>query len=401
VKLIRYATRYAVIAGAIVTTTACVTTVTPPRSLFEADRPAYAKLFASNRDAEAQGSGTTGGSKSVQPLNPYFGYQAAMARAQGERANAKDQRALLREGMAIVEYRCGLYFDVLGKAIQEISFSRRETSLIGGLVQGSMGLANQSSKAIANTGAIFGFSTGTMDAYQDVYLYTPEIDTIRRLVFGTLVTQSKRIIVTADSYSLDYGQVISLLKQYESVCQPASIRSLVNQAVHDGTISPAPKPASAQDNRIETLRNALEISLDRDAISEDEAFYLYWLQNDKKFKDSDKALLILHLKSIPKIVTDSGLDRTVSKDKVSPYMALLGDDLKKTWDRRIDEARKSAEAKEPKKTTEGKSKSEKSPSTTEAAAESPDDAMTDVLEPDKRTGTSITPPTLDDVRKHH
>ena len=118
--------------------------------------------------------------------------------------------------MSAIEYRCGQYFDTLGRAVQQLSFTRKETSLTGGLVSGAMGLANQSAKT--NTAALFGFATSSMDAYQEAFLYTPDIDLMRRLVMAALAANGKNFTQQNDEKEIAYGQVVSFLKLHESIC---------------------------------------------------------------------------------------------------------------------------------------------------------------------------------------
>lgn len=316
--------------------TGCVTTVTPPRSLFESDRPFYSRLFSVSADPGSDGSGLPGGRTTVNALDAYAGYRAIAKQAEDPGAKPEVRRTLLREGMAIVEYRCGLYFDVLGKAIQELSFTRRETSLIGVLAQSSMGLAGQSAKSIANTGALFGFTTATMDAYQDVYLYTPEIDTIRRLVFSALVTNAGVINAAVDGYDLDYGQVISLLKQYESVCQPGSIRSLVNQAVSDGTVRTS-KAETVSAANLDQVRASLAVSLQQVYTTEDDAFYVYWLQSDRYDAKADSEYISGRLRGIPTLLKNGIADPAIAKAKATPFFKLLSSDVLRAWNARIDD----------------------------------------------------------------
>ena len=260
-------------------------------------------------------------------VDPYSAFNVAITEAQDKSnlSNQAFQSVMLREGMAMIEYRCGEYFDLLGKAVQELSFQRKETSLIGGLVQGSLGLANQSPKTIANTGALFGFATSTQDAFQDSFMYTPDIGSLRGLVTANLSRHSTMIYESFAGKALSYGQVMSYLKQYESNCQPATIRDMVNQSINKATTS---------DGQTDIASAALSIAV-QTPLTADQVFYLYWLQNEKFAADTDQATLTKGLKGISIVFKDEKPDPSVAKTKIGPYFALFSSDIRSQWDARI------------------------------------------------------------------
>jgi len=120
-----------------------------------------------------------------------------------------------------------------------MGFTRKETSLTGGVVSGMLGLANQTPKVIANTGALFGFTTASMDSYQDAYLFSPDVGAVQELVFNGFTT------FKADHPSATtWGEVVSLLPQYEEKCQPHGIRRMINASLTKKPDNP-PKPPSS------------------------------------------------------------------------------------------------------------------------------------------------------------
>lgn len=288
----------------------------------------------------------------IPSLNPYAGYLKALNEAETSPTDSVKNRELLTEGMSAIEYRCGVYFDALGKALQSLSFARKETSLVGGLIQGSMGLANQSAKAIANTGAIFGFTTSSFDAYQEAFLYTPDIDSIRRLVLQMMETNAGQINTTIGDNRLAYGQAISYLKQYESNCQPASIRTLVNQAVGSATNS------SATEGQTAVATAALAIGVNMKTLTPDQVFYLYWLQSDQYDAGTDGAVAT-NLKEVTKVSTKDATAVSDSKKLVAPYFLLFPKTVTQAWAAKITamkDAAKKPDAKKVEEVTTPKSK---------------------------------------------
>ncbi|MFZ6731822.1 hypothetical protein ACO0LG_07865 [Undibacterium sp. Ji42W] len=294
----------------------------------------------------------------VFALNPYVGYSKAIDATKSDPSDSGKNRELLTEGMSAIEYRCGVYFDALGKALQSLSFARKETSIVGGLVQGTMGLANQSAKAIANTGAIFGFTTSSLDAYQEAFLYTPDIDSIRRLVLQMMETNASQINTSIGDNKLSYGQAISYLKQYESNCQPASIRTLVNQAVGSATNSNAP------DGQTTVATAALAIGVNMKTLTQDQVFYLYWLQSDQYDASTDSAVAA-NLKEITTVSTKNAAAVSDAKKLVAPYFLLFPKALTQAWATKI--------------------------TTMKAAAKKPDDNKVEEATPPKSKLGSVSP----------
>lgn len=192
-----------------------------------------------------------------------------------------------------------------------------------------MGLANQSAKSIANTGAIFGFTTSTMDAYQEAFLYTPDIDTMRRLVLAALNTSAQQITSEVNQNQLSYGEVISLLKQYESNCQPASIRSLVNQAIGNAV------PSTPIDSQTAVATAALALGLQRDMLTQEQTFYLYWLQSDKLNAAKDLPYLNSKLAGLNFAYTGEKLDPDNVKKLMGPYLKLFSSKAIASWNDKI------------------------------------------------------------------
>jgi hypothetical protein len=194
----------------------------------------------------------------VQPANsvaaaegfdPYYAFNAALAAAQKDTNDSSKQAVLLQEGMSLIAAKCAHYFAGLGSAEQHLRFARKETALTGGLAAAMLGLANASTKAVANTGALFSFSTASMDSYLDSYIFSPEVKALQTLVMDAMTTtQAQGVgLITRSARgegSLSYTQVFDFLTQMESYCQPHGIRDLVTKAVNGvkTTATPAPAP---------------------------------------------------------------------------------------------------------------------------------------------------------------
>ncbi len=174
-------------------------------------------------DVSIKGADTT-----KSGVDAYAAFNTALVAASGNGAQTADFTKLAKEGEALIEANCARFFDRLGKIQQDLGFTRKETSLLGGFVSGALGLAGATPKAIANTGAAFGFTTASMDSYQDAYLFSPDVGAVQHLVRKEM---EKFRTDNALTNATTYTQVVSLLSSYEALCQPHGIRNKVNQAV--------------------------------------------------------------------------------------------------------------------------------------------------------------------------
>lgn len=137
--------------------------------------------------------------------------------------------SLFAESIGLADYQCLDYFNRLGRASRDLAWTRYETSLTGGVVSSMLGLAGQSAKTIANTGAAFGFTTASMDNYENNYLFSPDVGAVQILVRDA---QLKLKSSWGNTSTIDsWGQMISLVKEYEDICQPHSIRHLINASL--------------------------------------------------------------------------------------------------------------------------------------------------------------------------
>lgn len=187
----------------------------------------------------------SGATATATGLDPYVVFNRALATAQSASATSDDQVNLLNQGFSLLDYRCSRYFTVLGKAEQDLRFTRKQTSLTSGLVLSAMGLASASTKSVASVGSLFSFGTASMDSYEDVYIFSPDVKAVQRLVGDAMGNyRSKFVKDMGSTIVLSYTGVVGTLAEYESFCEPHGIRDLVNQSLAQVRTTTEP-PASA------------------------------------------------------------------------------------------------------------------------------------------------------------
>jgi hypothetical protein len=165
-----------------------------------------------------------------------------------------------------------------------------------------------------------------MDAFQEAFMYTPDIGALKDLTFFALGRNARYINDAINGKTLTYGQVMSYLKQYESTCQPGAIRSLVNQSVN--------KASDSGNGQTDVATSALQIAV-QSPLTSDQVFYLYWLQSDK-YLPTDDTLLAEKLSDIKKVFSNAvKIDAGIAKNLLSPYFKLFQNSLIDKWNVRI------------------------------------------------------------------
>lgn len=170
-------------------------------------------------------------------VDPYPEFNRALAKAQAETSAKEDQVALLRSGMSLVRFNCLRYFDRLALVDQNSRFARKETTLTGGLLASTLGLAGATSKTLANTATLFAFGVASLDNYSETYVFSPEVKVVEQLVMTALdvyVKEATGFVGAAGDGSapLQAGAVLTYLARMEASCQPHGIRDLVNKALN-------------------------------------------------------------------------------------------------------------------------------------------------------------------------
>ena len=195
-------------------------------------------------------------------LDPYLGFNkaytlAAASVAAGTTDGSPRNADLLKEGMALIQANCSSYFTRLGNDGQHLGFARKETSLAGAVTAAFMGLYDATAKVLSATASAFGFTTASMDNFADTYLFSPDINSVQKLVMSALDVKRDdglRIVDAVGSgKNLTYTQANQFLLEMEGICQPHGIRSLITQAVNEQravAAYPDPSASSAAPGRI-------------------------------------------------------------------------------------------------------------------------------------------------------
>lgn len=182
--------------------------ISPPESIFDVDRIAAL-------DGHTKSSNTFDRLKQVANdsyANPN---------------NAGKARDLFKVGTMFVDLRCKDYFQRLGVKSQNLKFIQKEVQLTGGVAAAIQGLTGVSTKAVAVTAAMFGFGGSSFDNYGESYLFAPDVSGVAALVNSAKSAFQSRVATV----EMTYEDAITLIADYEALCEVQTIRRLVNESL--------------------------------------------------------------------------------------------------------------------------------------------------------------------------
>ncbi|WP_179053672.1 hypothetical protein [Pseudomonas umsongensis] len=165
-----------------------------------------------------------------------------------ETDTTKKQKAIehyVDSGMTYSALICEDYFSRLKYTFSHRDFAKKELALTAGLTSALMGLAEASTGSIAATGALFGFSGATFDAYNEAFLFSADLNILELLVRAKQAQQKliiqKKLDATAAASTSDsiktLDQAILELDNYTYTCTRGGIVSLLNETVTKKTDS--------------------------------------------------------------------------------------------------------------------------------------------------------------------
>ncbi|QBE65914.1 hypothetical protein [Pseudoduganella lutea] len=185
--------------------------------------------------------------------------------------------AAYQSGIIMLDLECSRYLDAIGSANQSASNERRQLSLVGGFASAIMGLTGSSAKEISGVATTFSFAGSSMESFTNAFLFSDAASSITKIVKESRSAWLSDINSQDRFDKLQSLDVIHLLGDYEQICRPAQIRSLIDQSIDKGTI--VAERVATSDADVVMILQSLQSALG-EMVTEEEAIVLYaWLKN--------------------------------------------------------------------------------------------------------------------------
>lgn len=143
-------------------------------------------------------------------------------------------------GISYANLRCSEFFTNLSLTKSHRDYAQKTTNLAGGLTSALLGLAQTKASTISAVGSVFGFGQASFNNYNESYIASPDIDTLRSLVKekmrNTAITLYGKLDAQNDKKYPErienFVQAEDELNNYIEICTANGMRELVKESVN-------------------------------------------------------------------------------------------------------------------------------------------------------------------------
>jgi hypothetical protein len=143
---------------------------------------------------------------------------------------ASKARELARYGMTLVDTRCDLFFEQIGRGAQTGDFVRRQFQSITAALVAALGLSAVGQDAITGVGIGSALGIQTLDNYSTVYFFSPDVSAVQKLV-RTVFQQRRAELLSAERSPKSFDEAIGALRVYQNICTAHEIKRMVTEAI--------------------------------------------------------------------------------------------------------------------------------------------------------------------------
>ncbi|WP_439609902.1 hypothetical protein [Reyranella sp.] len=153
------------------------------------------------------------------------------------------QLAAFNSGAAVISARCQVFFRGLGLGARNLSFAQSQLQVLTGALTTVLALTNASQVAVAAVAAGSTALLAGMKQFGDNYYFSVDVASVEELV-NKAQSDALEKINRSGNGPADFSSMISMLVSYQSICQPHTIRRLINVAVSNGRpVTQFPSPS--------------------------------------------------------------------------------------------------------------------------------------------------------------
>jgi hypothetical protein len=160
-------------------------------------------------------------------------FHADLMAARATTATPAQQIVAFNSGAAVVNARCQFYFRGLGVDARNLSFAQSQLQLLTGGLTTILALVNASQTAVAAVAAGSTALLTGMKQFGDAYYFSADVASVEQLVSEASRNAMTEVNKT-ENWPLNFSATITMLISYQSICQPHTIKNLINGAVNNG-----------------------------------------------------------------------------------------------------------------------------------------------------------------------
>lgn len=196
--------------------------------------PSPAPLKPKRADAPAKSA-----EKSDQAQPAKEDESPADAKAQTAEQSASEQepaiddrtmREYLSAGFALTDIYCERFFRKADESQRRRKFGRAFTNDVGTVMTTILGLANAGENIVTGSQAIFGFGDSLWRNYDDAFVISPELATVRTLVLAKQDNFRERTLGKTVPLPTTYSGAQSVILRYADSCSYLGMKALLDQS---------------------------------------------------------------------------------------------------------------------------------------------------------------------------
>jgi hypothetical protein len=166
------------------------------------------------------------------------------------KADPLPMRKYLGAGFALSDYYCEEFFRQADESQRRRHFGRGLTNDAGTAIATILGLANAGQGVVTGVAAGFGFGDNVWRGYDDAFVVSPDLATVRSLVMAAQDDLREKTLGTNATLPTGYGKAQSVIMRYANVCSTLGIQALLNQSADEQRqkLNDSANPKTSSDN---------------------------------------------------------------------------------------------------------------------------------------------------------
>lgn len=136
----------------------------------------------------------------------------------------------LGSGFALSDLYCDNFFRRLSMRWSQRRFARDTTNDVGAAVSAVLGLTNVASPITGGIGAGFGLIDGTFRNYDEIFVVSPDLPGLQKLVRAERV-KLKKEVAEGNSYPAQYADAFAVIQRYSGLCSYVGMKALLNESM--------------------------------------------------------------------------------------------------------------------------------------------------------------------------
>jgi len=141
-----------------------------------------------------------------------------------------DMRRYLGAGYDLADAYCSRYFAKTDEAYRRRRFGRTLTNDVGTAVTTILGLVNAGESAVTALAATTGLADSAWRNYDDSFVISPELATVRSLVLAAQDNFRARTLGEDAILPGDFGTAHSTIRRYAELCSHLGMKSMLEQS---------------------------------------------------------------------------------------------------------------------------------------------------------------------------